>query len=705
MALAFFPRGGSAHVARNLAVALRAAGWDVTVVIGLAARGRGDRATRRAFYAGLDVRPVDMTAALSARRPDGGAEPPLHPSYEDRPDAPDRVFAALDDDAYERQVDGVVRARCSRAGAANADVLHLHHLTPLHEAAARVAPGVPVVGHLHGTELLMLEAIEAGAGRWPYAEAGRSGCATGPQRCERVIVLSETQVARARGAARASIADRCVRVANGFDPEAFDAAPGRPPRPLAPPPGRRAARLGARRRRRLACATTRRSRGVRRRQGTRRCCSTSAASPRSSASPLLIEAYAARPRRLRPPRAARARRRLPGRVGGRAPDRHGPPPRRARRLPGRLARPRRAARVPRRLRRRRAPVGARAVRPGARRGRWPAACPAIAVDAYGPADDRRPRRDRLARRARRPHRRSRTRSCKRSTPAGAARGAATRPAAPRASATRGRRWRTRSRASTPRRGAAPSPAASEPRAVRTPRSGGGGATPVRTGVICNNIASKVPNDPVIAASRARRSRLPGDPGRGRCYLPRSRRSPTARSTGVTRMPGKPRPTGPVGLYDPTYEHDACGVAFVARLDGAPSHETVQRAIVALENLEHRGAAGRRPEHGRRRRDPHADARRVPARAGRAGPAAAGPLRRRRLLPAAGRGRAAPSSRRCSRRPSTPRASASSAGATCRSTRTTSASPPTSTRPTSSTWSSPPRATSPTTRTPSSASCT
>jgi len=46
-----------------------------------------------------------------------------------------------------------------------------------------------------------------------------------------------------------------------------------------------------------------------------------------------------------------------------------------------------------------------------------------------------------------------------------------------------------------------------------------------------------------------------------------------------------------GLYDPAYEHDACGVAFVARLDGAPSHETVARAATVLENLEHRGAAG------------------------------------------------------------------------------------------------------------------
>ena len=46
-----------------------------------------------------------------------------------------------------------------------------------------------------------------------------------------------------------------------------------------------------------------------------------------------------------------------------------------------------------------------------------------------------------------------------------------------------------------------------------------------------------------------------------------------------------------GLYDPAFEHDACGVAFVARLDATPSHETVQRALTALGNLEHRGAEG------------------------------------------------------------------------------------------------------------------
>src|SRR3954470_11234285 len=46
-----------------------------------------------------------------------------------------------------------------------------------------------------------------------------------------------------------------------------------------------------------------------------------------------------------------------------------------------------------------------------------------------------------------------------------------------------------------------------------------------------------------------------------------------------------------GLYDPSYEHDACGVAMIARLDNEPSHEVIDKALTALENLEHRGAEG------------------------------------------------------------------------------------------------------------------
>ena len=51
------------------------------------------------------------------------------------------------------------------------------------------------------------------------------------------------------------------------------------------------------------------------------------------------------------------------------------------------------------------------------------------------------------------------------------------------------------------------------------------------------------------------------------------------------------PSQAAGLYDPRYEHDACGVALVARLDNVPSHEVVEKGLQAVENLEHRGATG------------------------------------------------------------------------------------------------------------------
>src|SRR3954452_6780357 len=190
MALQFFPRGGSAHVAANLARALPAVGWAVSLVSG-SLRIPGRPGDARAFYDGLDLHAVDMTEALTA--PDAMlADPPLHPSYEDRPGAPDRVFAALDDHTYRHHVHGWAR-QLRAAGAAEADVLHLHHLTPINAAAAHVAPDVPVVGHLHGTELLMLEAIGADPGRWAHARAWAERLREWAAACRQLIVLSPSQ--------------------------------------------------------------------------------------------------------------------------------------------------------------------------------------------------------------------------------------------------------------------------------------------------------------------------------------------------------------------------------------------------------------------------------------------------------------------------------------------------------------------------------
>ncbi|HZE65252.1 MAG TPA: glutamate synthase large subunit [Sporichthyaceae bacterium] len=57
------------------------------------------------------------------------------------------------------------------------------------------------------------------------------------------------------------------------------------------------------------------------------------------------------------------------------------------------------------------------------------------------------------------------------------------------------------------------------------------------------------------------------------------------------------PPAPQGLYDGRHEHDACGVAFVATMSGVPSYDILNKALTALRNLEHRGAAGSDPDSG------------------------------------------------------------------------------------------------------------
>ncbi len=52
-----------------------------------------------------------------------------------------------------------------------------------------------------------------------------------------------------------------------------------------------------------------------------------------------------------------------------------------------------------------------------------------------------------------------------------------------------------------------------------------------------------------------------------------------------------------GLYDPQYEHDACGMGFIVNLNGEKSHEIVRKGIEILINLTHRGACGCDPETG------------------------------------------------------------------------------------------------------------
>jgi glycosyltransferase involved in cell wall biosynthesis len=217
MGLMFFPRGGSAQVARYLARTLP--GWDVTIACGsLGAPGEPSHA--ETFYAGLDVRPLDYSAAAAAPDPVAAG---FQPSYEDRPGAPDRVFASVDDADYERLV-GIWERQLAEAGAAEADLLHLHHLTPINEAAERSFGHVPRIGHLHGTELLMLRDIDAGAPGWEHAGEWAERMRRWARGCERLLVLSPDAVRRVPGLLGVD-PERVVWAPNGFDPVGFDRRP------------------------------------------------------------------------------------------------------------------------------------------------------------------------------------------------------------------------------------------------------------------------------------------------------------------------------------------------------------------------------------------------------------------------------------------------------------------------------------------------
>jgi glutamate synthase (NADPH/NADH) large chain len=54
---------------------------------------------------------------------------------------------------------------------------------------------------------------------------------------------------------------------------------------------------------------------------------------------------------------------------------------------------------------------------------------------------------------------------------------------------------------------------------------------------------------------------------------------------------------PFGLYDPSQEHDACGLGFVAELRRGPTHDVVSKGLEILRRLSHRGAAGADPSTG------------------------------------------------------------------------------------------------------------
>lgn len=194
-------------MARSLCRELPQHGWDVRVLSGSLSGGPGDA---KSFYEGLDIDAVDFAVG----------DAPMHPSYEDRPGAPDRCFALVDDAEYRAHVAAWEQALVD-ADAGGFDLLLLNHLTPLNEAAAVVAPEIPIVGHLHGTELMLLEQIDQGPpAHWTHAGAWAERMRRWARRCVRIVVQTPRNLDRAVALLGVEPAD-CAIVANGFDAALF----------------------------------------------------------------------------------------------------------------------------------------------------------------------------------------------------------------------------------------------------------------------------------------------------------------------------------------------------------------------------------------------------------------------------------------------------------------------------------------------------
>ena len=220
MGFYFSPRGGSAHACRAIAAELERHSVDVKLLSG-SRRDLGAHADANSFFVGHDLAAVDFTDSVRAKAPlrhDAGPGcAPIHASYEDRPGAEDPVFASLDDEAFELQVAAWQRALAG-AGAARAEMLYLHHLTPINEAAARVCPDLPVLGHIHGSELLMLERMAAEPRPdWPYAGRWLDRLCRWAATCARIVVNSPE--GRRRAARLLDLdPERFILIPNGFDP-------------------------------------------------------------------------------------------------------------------------------------------------------------------------------------------------------------------------------------------------------------------------------------------------------------------------------------------------------------------------------------------------------------------------------------------------------------------------------------------------------
>jgi len=217
MGFYFYPRGGSAQVARYLSRALVGTRWEPTVLSGSLGSAR-ERTHAGSFFSTLRCASLDYSPAVQSWA--AGDDPmaatvPMHASYEDKPGVPDRAFARLDNDAFRLQVCSWKHFLGERLSTVPS-VFHLHHLTPMHEAVHQLWPHVPVVTHLHGTELKMLAAHDRALSSCEWSSRMRLWA----QRSARVVTVSAMDHQLAIDLLGVPV-QRVVTIANGVDADVF----------------------------------------------------------------------------------------------------------------------------------------------------------------------------------------------------------------------------------------------------------------------------------------------------------------------------------------------------------------------------------------------------------------------------------------------------------------------------------------------------
>ena len=221
MGFYFFPRGGSAQVALALCRALAVGRWAPTLFAGSLGTA-ADESNARRFFREIRCRALDYSPArarwIAGRDPMAGPVP-MHASYEAKPDVPDRVFVDLDDRDYQRQVESWVHLLNQHTAAAP-EVVHLHHLTPMHEAVRIVWPQVPVITHLHGTELKMLTAVRDGSLQGSFSGAWEARMRRWARESQHLVVVSEQDHELAVDLLQVH-PSQMTTIGNGVDTDAF----------------------------------------------------------------------------------------------------------------------------------------------------------------------------------------------------------------------------------------------------------------------------------------------------------------------------------------------------------------------------------------------------------------------------------------------------------------------------------------------------